>query len=167
MPEQLRHARDLAVLDRNAREHAEAETVDSLQPAAQLLRIVHDGLVLCQRQLARDGPVPEPRSLGRVRPCAAPQPGAAVGAGVPVGRPRHLEAVVLEAQLARADVERNRRGLQQPLSAAGVTAERARAVVAQPGEGKLAHFPSDQASVIARPSIATSLGADVSVEFIP
>ncbi len=65
---------------------------------------------------------------------------------------------MLEAELCRMDVERNGGRLQQPLPAAGVPAERARAVVAQPREGELPAQPSGHASEIARPSIATSLG---------
>ena len=44
---------------------------------------------------------------------------------------------MLEAELCRMDVERNGARLQQPLPAAGVPAERACAVVAQPREGEL------------------------------
>ncbi len=43
-----------------------------------------------------------------------------------VGRPADEQAVVVEAQLGRVDVERDRGRLEQPLPAAGVPAERAR-----------------------------------------
>ena len=56
---------------------------------------------------------------------------------MPVGGPADEQAVVVEAQLGRVDVERDGGRLQQPLAAAGVPAERARAVVAQPREGEL------------------------------